>query len=88
MVPTKTRSIPTVWLLGKPDKNILGSGLRTNGTVIKNMFRHEEKQLEISKGAELTTDDTLTIWKKCKFKLSGRTNVYESSGSYLTSIVT
>ena len=73
---------------GKPDKNILGSGLPTNEAVIKKIMFHHEKKLEISKGAELTIDATLAIWKKRKFQLSGRTHVCESSGSYLTSIVT
>ena len=62
MVRTKTRSSPSVWLLGKPDKNILGSGLSTNGAVIKKiMFHLEAKKLEIIKGAELTIDATLAI---------------------------
>ena len=52
------------------------------------MFHHEEKKLEISKGAELTIDSILAIRKKRKFQLSGTANVRESSVSNLNSIVT
>jgi hypothetical protein len=62
-----TRSSPKVWLLGKPDKDILCSGLPTNGAVLRNfLFHHQEKGLKISDSAKAAVDTTLVIWQKAR----------------------
>src|SRR6218665_823797 len=61
----KTRSAVSVWLIGMPNENILGSGLPTNGSILRNfLFHHQERGMTIADSAKATIHATLVIWAK------------------------
>jgi len=63
----KTRSCPQVWLLGMPDKDILGCGLPTNGAILRNfMFHHQTNGLTVAHAAKATIDAALLIWARAR----------------------
>lgn len=56
-----------MWLLGMPDKEILGSGLPTNGAILRNfMYHHSEEGLSIADSAKRTVDAAVGIWAKAR----------------------
>ena len=62
-----TRNSPKVWLLGKPDRDIVGSGLPTNGAVLRNfMYHHQEEGLTVVDSASMTIDAALVVWAKAR----------------------
>jgi len=62
-----TRSSAQVWLLGMPDKEILGSGLPTNCAILRNfMYHHSEEGLSIADSAKRTVDAAVGIWAKAR----------------------
>ena len=63
-----TRSSPPhVWLLGKPEKDIMCYGLPTNGAVLGHfMFHHQEIEFTISDSANAAVDATVVIWQKAR----------------------
>ena len=75
MAHRQTRSSPSVWLVGKPVKDILGSGLPTNGAVLRNfLFHHQKTQLRVNESAEITIEATLDIWEKARIPTQRKDN--------------
>src|SRR6218665_354673 len=59
----KTRSAVSAWLIGMPNENILGSGLPTNGSILRNfLFHHQERGMRIADSAKATIQAKLVIW--------------------------
>ena len=60
-----THSSPSVWLVGKPVKDIICSGLPTKLNVLKTlMYYHLEECKTVDESAKLAIQSTLTYWEK------------------------
>ena len=67
MAHAETRSSPSVWLIGRPENEILGLGLPTNRAVLKNfMYHHQEMKCTTTDSAALTIEATLAIREKAR----------------------
>ena len=66
----KTRSAVSVWLIGMPNENILGSGQPTNGSILRNfLFHHQELGMTFADSAKATIHSTLMIWAKARIPM-------------------
>ena len=62
-----TQTSPTVWLVGKPQKDITCSNLPTNLLVLKKLlYHHTEEKRTVKDSAKLAIKATLNFWEKAR----------------------
>ncbi|XP_050704488.1 uncharacterized protein LOC126989930 [Eriocheir sinensis] len=79
-----TRSNNAVWLIGQPNKDILGSRLPTKLSVMKKYFFHQkQEQLGRRKSVNLCLDAVMPFWEKARIPTMRRDNAIRKIESLL-----